>query len=126
MAAESRHSVSGFHHVALRVRDFDASLRFYMQGLGLTQKVSWGQGNERAAMLDAGGGNCIEVFAGGGEPRPEGAYLHLAFSASDCDSALAAARAAGATVTKEPETIRMQSVPPEPFGSRSARDSTGR
>ncbi len=111
MATDSGHFVAGIHHVALRARDFDKSLRFYIQGLGFTQKVAWGQGDERAAMLDAGKGNCIEVFAGGGSPRPEGAFLHLAFSTTDCDSALAAARAAGATVTKEPETIRMQSVP---------------
>jgi glyoxylase I family protein len=112
MAADAGHFVSGFHHVALRARDFEASLRFYINGLGLDQKAVWGKGNERAVMLDAGGGNCVEVFAGGGAPRPEGALLHLAFRTTNCDAALAAARAAGATVTMEPETIQIKSVPP--------------
>jgi len=49
----------GIHHVAIRVKDFDASLAFYTDGLGMTQTMAWGEGDKRAVMLDAGNGNCV-------------------------------------------------------------------
>ena len=113
MNAPSRPRLSGFHHVALRARDFDASLLFYTQALGLTRKLAWGEDDRRAVMLDAGNGNCLEVFAGGADgPKPEGTLLHLAFKTPDCDGSLAAARAAGAVVTQEPTTVTIPSSPP--------------
>jgi glyoxylase I family protein len=105
--------VSGFHHVALKARDFDASVSFYKKALGLSPLISWGEGDGRAVMLDAGNGNCIEIFAGGpAAPRPEGAILHLALKTLDCDRALEAARAAGAVVTHEPKTVAIPSAKP--------------
>ena len=96
----------GFHHIAIRVRDFDASVEFYTQGLGFTKTLQWGEGDSRAVMLDTGDGNYLEVFAGGSaEPKPEGAFIHLAFRTDDCDKAIEAARAAGAEVTIEPKDV---------------------
>jgi glyoxylase I family protein len=113
MASIDDMTVSGFHHAALRAADFDASVRFYTRGLGLKQVLAWGEGGERAVMLDAGNGNRVEVFAGGKEgQQPEGALLHLAFRTSNCDRALEAARAAGAVVTAEPKTVTIPSTPP--------------
>jgi glyoxylase I family protein len=117
--AEMARKVTGFHHAALRARDFDASVRFYTRGLGLSPKIAWGEGDGRAVMLDAGNGNALEIFAdgsqadggkGGGEP--EGALLHLAFRTGDCDMALEAARAAGAVVTQEPKTVTIPAAKP--------------
>jgi glyoxylase I family protein len=31
----------GFHHVAVRVPDFDAAMRFYQDVLGFTEKIAW-------------------------------------------------------------------------------------
>ncbi len=102
----------GFHHVAMRVRDFDTSYRFYTIGLGFRQKVAWGQGNQRAAMLDTGDGNYLEIFAGGSdEVKPEGQLLHFALRTSDTDRAVAAARAAGAEITVEPKDAEIPSDP---------------
>ena len=103
----------GFHHLALRVHDFDASIAFYTQGLGFTPKITWGKGDQRAAMLDTGDGNYLEIFAGGSdEPKPEGAVLHFALRTSSTDQAIEAARAAGAEVTVEPKHVTIQSDPP--------------
>lgn len=96
--------VKGFHHVALRARDFDASMRFYEQGLGMTPRISWGEGDGRAVMLDAGSGNCLELFAGGKAGEREGVILHLALRTTDCDQALDRAKRSGAVVTMEPQT----------------------
>jgi glyoxylase I family protein len=72
-------------------------------------------------MLDAGNGNCLELFAGGaarhpppaGSPKePEPPLLHLAFRAPSCDAAFDRARKAGAAVIAEPKTVTIPSTPP--------------
>ena len=76
----------GFHHVAIRVQDFDASVKFYGETLGFREKITWGEGDKRAIMMDAGDGNYIEIFAGGTPgPKPEGAIIHFAIRTDDCD-----------------------------------------
>lgn len=102
----------GFHHVAIRVHDFDASVRFYGDVLGFKEKIQWGEGDKRAIMMDAGDGNYIEIFAGGSAgPKPEGAIIHFALRTTDCDAALERARAAGVEVTKEPTSLDIPSRP---------------
>ena len=107
----------GFHHIAMRASDFDASVRFYVEGLGFTPKISWGQGDGRAVMLDTGDGNYLEIFAGGakaaaaqGKP-PAGTVLHFALRADSCDGAVDRARRAGATITTEPKDVDIPSTP---------------
>jgi glyoxylase I family protein len=101
----------GFHHVAMKVQDFEAAVQFY-KALGFTERISWGEGNGRAVMLDTGEGSYLEIFAGGsGEPKPEGAVMHFALRTGNCDAALAAARAAGAQVTMEPKNVDIPSRP---------------
>jgi glyoxylase I family protein len=117
-AAAARQQLEGFHHAALRARDFDASVRFYREGLGGTPKMAWGTGDGRAVMLDLGGGNCLEVFAGGaarpprGPGDPEPALLHLAFKTRSCDASFDRAVAAGAAVAAGPKTVTIPSDPP--------------
>lgn len=102
----------GFHHIAMRVKDFDASVRFYTEGLGFRKGISWGEGAKRAIMLDTGDGNYVELFAGGTDaPKPEGAILHFALRTTDCDAATARAREAGAGVTMEPKDVDIPSAP---------------
>jgi len=102
----------GFHHLAIRCRDFDASVKFYTEGLGFTEKIAWGEGDGRAVMLDTGDGNYVEIFAGGPDaPKPEGAVLHFALRTGNCDAAIARARAAGAEVTVAPKDVTIPSRP---------------
>lgn len=99
----------GFHHVALGVRDFEATLRFYQDGFGFIRRFGWGEGDSRAAMLDTGDGNYLEVFAGSkrpaGEDAPEGALLHLALRTPDVDAAYARALSAGARSQTAPQDV---------------------
>lgn len=106
----------GFHHVAIRVSDFDASVKFYTQTLGFRPATGWGEGDKRAVMLDTGDGNYLEVFAGGTtEPKPEGTILHIAFRTADVDAAIARVRSAGMEITTEPKSVEIPSQPPLPI-----------
>jgi len=102
----------GFHHVSLRVHDFEASVKFYCEALGFREHVSWGQGEQRAIMLDTGDGNFLELFAGGSAGvKPEGCMVHFALRTDSCDKAIERARKAGAEVTMEPKDIDIPSTP---------------
>jgi glyoxylase I family protein len=110
----------GFHHVAVRVPDFDAAMRFYKDVLGFTERVAWGEGEKRAVMLDVGDGNYLEVFAGGTAAAPkDGPILHIALRSDDVDGACERARAAGAEVTVEPKDVTIPSRP-QPLPARIA------
>ena len=97
----------GFHHVAIRAYDFDATLKFYQEGFGFPRAYGWGSGDGRAAMLDLGDGNYLEVFAGraAGVEIPEGGLLHFALRVPDTDAAYARAMAAGAISQTEPKDV---------------------
>ncbi|NOY82966.1 MAG: VOC family protein [Kiritimatiellaeota bacterium] len=104
--------IEGFHHVALRTADFEAAVAFYRDGLGFAEKISWGEGDGRAVLLDAGNGNYVEIFAGGlAADEASGPFLHFALRTDDCDAALARAVAAGAEVTVPPKDVTIPSRP---------------
>jgi len=94
----------GFHHVAIRATDFEATVRFYEEGLGMVRKFGWGEGDSRASLMDTGDGNYIEIFCGRGAGEiPEGGILHYALRVDDADAAYARAMKAGATSVVEPK-----------------------
>lgn len=125
----------GFHHIAIRAYDFEATLKFYMEGLGFTRRYGWGEDgrakgerDSRAVMLDTGDGNYLEVFAGGPKPdldAPEGALIHYALRTTDCAAALERARQAGATVTVETKTVPIQGDTPTDFTIAFVRGLNG-
>ena len=104
----------GFHHVALRARDFDRSFAFYTEGLGFRPALRWGEGDTRAVMLDLGDGNYLELFAARPGQLPEAGapgvgwpFLHLALRSNDVDAAIERVRALGAQVTIEPKSVNL-------------------
>jgi glyoxylase I family protein len=105
----------GFHHVSMRVRDMEKSLKFYVEDLGFVERVSWGKAPQRMVLLDTGDGNYLEISQGDpNQVHTDGVFLHIALRADDCDAALEAARAAGAEVTMEPRDVTLPSDPPIP------------
>jgi glyoxylase I family protein len=101
--------LTGFHHTALRVVDFDRALQFY-QSLGLSVTRSWGDAPKRAMMLNVGDGNYLEVFEGGDPAAPsEARMIHFALRTPDCDAAHQAALDAGATEKMAPKDVTIPS-----------------
>ena len=97
---------SGIHHFALRVRDFEKSIRFYSDVLGCVEKVRWNDAPKRIALLDTGNGSYVELFEGGMKsPTPEDAFWHIAFRVKDADTALERCRTAGCEIYVEPKTL---------------------
>jgi len=107
MAQERKGGVKGFHHIAIRVKDFDATVRFYKEGLGLKERLAWGEGTNRAMMLDVGNGDCIEVFGNGPDTPVEGNIRHIALRTDDCEAAAQRAVGAGATLTTPPKRVEI-------------------
>ncbi len=106
----------GFHHLSMRVRDLDASIKFYTQALGFTQRYTWGEPPKKIALLDTGDGNYFEISQGDPEkPHAEGEFHHIALRTHDCATALETARAAGAKVTMETRDITLPTEPPTPI-----------
>ena len=99
----------GFHHIALKAVDFEASLKFY-EALGMKFYTQWGEGDGRIAMLDLGDGGILELFAGGAEGANTN-YIHFAMKVDDVDAAYAAAIAAGAKPKSEPKVVPLNSAP---------------
>lgn len=104
-------TITGFHHIALRAADFEGACRFYTDVLGFKKKISWGEGDRRGVMFDAGDGNYVEIFAGGsGTPQADSAILHIAFRTDDTAGLLERVRAAGREVTEETRVVDIQSA----------------
>lgn len=102
-------TITGFHHTAIKVADFDRCLAFYKE-LGIETARSWGEAPKRAAMLNAGDGNYLEVFEGGDPEAPsEGRMIHFALRTPDVDSAHTAALAAGAAERMAPKNVEIPS-----------------
>ena len=81
--------ISGFHHVCLKTRDWDRTMAVYRDVLGCTEKITWRKEPERAAMLDTGDGNYIEVFEDlAYTPAPNGSIYHFAFRTARLDEAV--------------------------------------
>lgn len=110
----------GIHHVAVEAADFEASLRFYTQGLGFVERLRFTEPGHTVAFLDSGDGTCVELFSPSdagpqevGGARPCGfALFHFALRVEDCREATERARAAGAEVVEEPTQTTLQGDPP--------------
>jgi catechol 2,3-dioxygenase-like lactoylglutathione lyase family enzyme len=111
----------GFHHVAIRAIDFDATLKFYAEGLGCAVRCEFSVPGriDRAAFLDMGDGRYIEVFGPGSavqsegrrrrpdEELTDGALLHFCFRVADVEAAYSRALTAGAVSRISPMTAKV-------------------
>ena len=108
--------ITGIHHLALKcmgVDEFEKTVHFYRDILGLSVARSWGEGVNAGIMLDTGAG-LLEIFANASDKLGVGAIRHMALAVEDVDACVDAVRATGYTITMEPTDICIQSEPPYP------------
>ncbi len=99
--------VTGIHHVAIKacgVEDYNKTIDFYHNILGMPIFRQWGEGLESGALVDTGAG-MMEIFANGEDYPGQGSMRHIAFEVDDVDSYTEAARKAGYKITMEPNDI---------------------
>ena len=73
--------INGIHHVALKckgVEEFQKTIHFYKDILGLDVARTWGSGTDAGIMLDTGCG-ILEIFASAEEDLRSSAGSHPAF-----------------------------------------------
>jgi len=117
---------AGTHHIAVASADFDRSVKFYTEGLGMAPVAFWGEGSGRAALLDIGDGTHVEIFANGTAQTQENAKLvHFAIKTTDPDKAFEAALAAGAREQTAPFSTAIPCEPPMPVRIAFVRGPDG-
>lgn len=109
--------LSGVHHVALRVTNFEKTLKFFTEGFGCKVIAAWGEGERSVAMIDIGGGSNIELFANGkreeGAELKEGviAFTHVALNVEDVDACYNRALELGAAPHMTPRDVVLGNAP---------------
>ncbi len=102
----------GFHHVSMKVKDLNKSIKFYSEGLGFVERFSWGKDPKRTILMDTGDGNYFEISQGdSNQSFVEGVFRHLALRVDDCKAALELARNAGAEITMEARDVILSTDP---------------
>lgn len=98
----------GLHHVCVYAANIDATLRFYIEGLGFVIRHDWGEAIgengvtfvRRGILLDSGDGSTyVEIFPAIGEVEIQGfvprGMNHFCLRTGDCDASYQRALAAG-------------------------------
>lgn len=101
-----------FHHIGLKCKDLEKSVKFYTEALGMKHYAKWGEGDSKIVMLSIGDGGIFELFAGGGDEYSEkGKWIHLAMEVCDVEAAFEQAVSHGATPLTYPKVVPLESSP---------------
>ena len=105
----------GSHHLAVQTRDYEASVAFYTEVMGMRQVVEWEGGGRRITLLDIGDGSHVELFEPlpGTDPSADArgnVVFHFALATTDIAAALEKVRAAGMKIRTELTTVDLGSL----------------
>ena len=108
--------IKGIHHIAIKangVEQFEKTISFYRDILGLPLIRKWEKDGALCAMLDTGAG-ILELFSNADSEPKLGAIRHIAFNVESVDDCIEAVRAAGYEITVEPKNVDIPSAPVYP------------
>ena len=102
----------GTHHIAVQTLDYEASIAFYTEVMGMVQTAEFSAGGRRICLLDIGDGSHLELFEPVPGTSPSGdaegnVVFHFALATSDIEAALERVRAAGMEITVELRTAEL-------------------
>jgi len=102
----------GSHHIAVQTTDYEASVAFYTDVMGMTEVVGFENQGRRAVILDIGDGSHMELFEPipGTQPSNDATgdiVFHFALQTTDIKAALERVRAAGMEITVELRTAQL-------------------
>ncbi len=105
----------GTHHIAVQTQDYEASVAFYTEVMGMNKAVEFSSGGRRVALLDIGDGSHLELFEPVPGTSPSGnaegnVVFHFALATTDIEPALERVRAAGMEITTELKTVDLGSL----------------
>ena len=106
----------GAHHIAIQTRDWDASLTFYRDVLGMEVIAEFGSPERKIVLLDMGDGSHMELFQptasspAAGAVSPNDPVTHFALATTDARAAIEHVRQAGAEVTLEPRDVSLGAI----------------
>ena len=103
---------TGFHHIGLKVRNFDASLKFYLD-LGGKEVFRFPMGDSGLfiALVEMAPGAVVEIIPSGFEEAEACArWAHIALATPDCRKAYELALKAGAVCSIEPRDCMLGSM----------------
>lgn len=101
----------GTHHIAVQTRDWEKSMAFYQDVLGMKLVAEFGSPERKIVLLDAGDGSHIELFQPTDATPSEGdgavndPVIHFALAATDARAATERVREAGCKITMEPTDV---------------------
>ncbi len=104
------------HHFAIQARDYEKSVHFYKETLGLKEVASVKFPSRDGMFLDLGNGSLVELFS----PNHDGSTTlidhtpselvlwHFAIAVDDITAATERCRVAGYAIKVEPKTIQFE------------------
>lgn len=101
--------VKGVHHVALKAAnttEFNRAVNFYKNTLGMPVVRTW-----KGGIMFGYGEGILEIFDEGKVSSSTGAVHHIGLETDNVDACIAAVRAEGLEVTKEPNDLTIPSTP---------------
>ena len=96
--------IKGVHHIAVKptAEQYQKTVEFYTQLLGMEVKRSWGDPQRPCLMVSCGDNTCIEILSSGNEIPAGGPLAHIAFATDQVDEIIEKVGEAGYEITNEP------------------------
>jgi len=101
----------GTHHIAVQTRNWDESVTFYTNVMGMEKIAQFVSAERRIALFDIGDGSHMELFEPtanspkAGDEAVNDPVTHIAFTTTDIEAAVERVREAGMVITTEIKTL---------------------